>query len=71
MTTQASQHQTTRPHQGRQHWARLCAHVGARFASNRAGRVLLHVACVMGDHQVVWHLKGIARELSVPALLSH
>ena len=71
MNTQVSQHRIIRPRRGQQRWARLCAQVGARCATSRTGRVLLHVACVMGDRQVIWHLKGIARELSVPVVLSH
>ena len=37
---------------------------GAYCANGRAGRVLLHVLCACGDHQVRWHLQGIAREFA-------
>jgi hypothetical protein len=41
-------------------WASL----QVRCAQGRAGRVLLHLLCACGDHQVRWHLQGIARELA-------
>jgi len=33
----------------------------------RIGRICLHIIAMIGDHQVMWHLAGITREL----LLSH
>lgn len=36
----------------------------AYCAQGRAGRVLLHLMCACGDHQVRWHLQGIAREFA-------
>ena len=29
----------------------------------RCGRILLHVAAMIGDRQVKWHLAGVTREL--------
>ena len=48
---------------GRSQWAKLQVEIGMRCAEGRAGRVLLHLLCACGDHQVRWHLHGIAREL--------
>jgi len=48
---------------GRAQWARLQMTIAVRCAGGRAGRVLLHLLCACGDHQVRWHFQGIAREL--------
>jgi hypothetical protein len=29
----------------------------------RIGRICLHIIAMIGDHQVMWHLAGIRREL--------
>jgi len=34
-------------------------------ANYRFGRICLHIAAFMGDHQFKWHLAGIRRELPV------
>jgi hypothetical protein len=34
------------------------------FVSNcRIGRICLHVAAMLGDHHIKWHMAGIKREL--------
>ena len=38
------------------------------LASHRIGRVCLHLAAMIADHQVKWHLAGIGRELSFVSL---
>jgi hypothetical protein len=38
------------------------------LASLRIGRVCLHLAAMIADHQVKWHLAGIRRELSFVSL---
>lgn len=43
---------------------RLQLVIGDRCAAGPAGRVLLHLLCACGDHQVRWHMRGIARELA-------
>ena len=45
--------------------------IGARCASSRVGRVALHLICALGDHRLRWHLRGIARELSIPLTTLH
>jgi hypothetical protein len=36
------------------------------FVTNyRVGRICLHIAAMIGDHQVRWHFAGIRRELSL------
>ena len=42
---------------------------GAYCAGGCAGRVLLHLLCACGDHQIRWHLQGIARELTTQIAL--
>ncbi len=34
-----------------------------QLSENRAGRVLLHLACISRRGRFKWHLQGIAREL--------
>jgi len=45
--------------------------IAVRCASSRAGRVLLHLVCAIGDHQVIWHFRGIAREFGAPSAQFH
>lgn len=33
------------------------------IANYRAGRVFLHIVAAIGDHQIRFHLAGIAREI--------
>lgn len=35
-----------------------------RLAGSRAGRVLLHIVATFGDGELVWHARGVLRELS-------
>lgn len=35
----------------------------ARLANNRAGRVLLHLLAVCGDHALRHHWSGVMREI--------
>ena len=35
----------------------------ARLATSRAGRVLLHLMALAGDHALRFHMAGIGREL--------
>ena len=37
------------------------------IANYRLGRICLHVATLIADHQFKWHLAGIRRELSLNA----
>ena len=32
----------------------------------RIGRICLHIIAMIGDHQVMWHVAGIMRELWLP-----
>ena len=57
-------------HAGRQ-WARARTAIGMNCAGSRAGRVLLHLLCACGDHQIKWHLGGIVRELGRQAALAN
>ncbi len=34
-----------------------------QLSENRAGRVLLHLACISRRGRFKWHIRGIAREL--------
>jgi hypothetical protein len=34
-----------------------------KLARNSAGRVVLHVLCLVRDHKLHWHWAGICREL--------
>jgi hypothetical protein len=31
----------------------------------RSGRIWLHLRCVVHNHRIIWHVRGIARELRV------
>lgn len=53
----------------RTHMAMLQMTFAAYCAGGSAGRVLLHVLCACGDHQIRWHLQGIARELTAQIAL--
>jgi len=37
-------------------------------ANYRFGRICLHVAAMIADHQFQWHFAGIRRELSEPPI---
>lgn len=39
--------------------------VQARLVESGAGRVVLHLAAMLRDGRLLWHLKGVARELSI------
>lgn len=34
-----------------------------RLVQSHSGRVLLHIMALVHDHKIVWHLKGIVREI--------
>ena len=34
-------------------------------ADTRIGRIWLHLRCLVHNHQMIWHVRGIARELAV------
>lgn len=34
------------------------------LTTTRPGRVLLHLAAMVGDHQIRWHWAGICREFA-------
>lgn len=34
------------------------------LANSRHGRVMLHLLCVLRDHHLLWHWRGIVREFS-------
>jgi len=36
----------------------------APFSETRAGRVLLHLACLIRTRRFRWHFQGIVREIS-------
>jgi len=33
------------------------------FSGYRSGRIVLHLSALLRDHKLVWHWKGISREL--------
>ena len=41
----------------------MSASVQMQFSRNRSGRTMLHLVCLIRDHKVKWHLKGVWREI--------
>ncbi len=41
----------------------MTATVQMKLASSRTGRIHLHLLALQKDHRLMWHIKGIIREL--------
>ena len=53
----------TRPGMGTA-WRAAGRQLAERMAAHRSGRIGLHMAALLFDHELRWHSAGIARELA-------
>jgi len=41
----------------------MSAAVQQKLVGSHIGRIILHIICVNKDHKLLWHLRGIMREI--------